>query len=185
MNRSKKTSGILIALLALALGPAAVGDDWQPEAGDRLQGRAAKAIDKMMAKKERSLPYFEDAYAYAVWPGITRVAFGFGGAYGKGLVVEQGEAVGTVSYWQGSSGIQAGAKNFVLILFFKDKQSLDSLKRGEFQFTGQAGIDIATWGAAGTPTYSEGVAVITLTNVGLMAEFSAAGTKYNFKPYGN
>lgn len=44
------------------------------------------------------------------------MASGWGGAYGKGVVVEQGEAVGTVSYWQGSSGIQAGAKNFVLVL---------------------------------------------------------------------
>lgn len=182
MNRSKKTTGVIIALLAVALTPTAIAD-WQAEAGDRLQARAADAVDKMKARVERSLPYFEDAYAYAVWPGITRIALGFGAAYGKGVVVEQGEAVGTVSYWQGSSGIQAGAKNFVLVLFFKDQESLESLKRGEVQFTGQAGVDVATFGAAGTPTYNEGVAIIPMTNIGLMAEFSAAGTKYNYKAY--
>ena len=48
---------------------------------------------------------------------------------------------------------------------------------------GQAGVDVVTDGAAGTPTYNEGVAIIPLTNLGLMAEFSAAGTKYNYKPY--
>ena len=176
MNRRNKIKGIVIALLAAALSPTASAY-WQQE-------RAANAVDRMKAKVERSLTYFEDAYAYAVWPGITRVAFGFGGAYGKGVVVEQDEAVGTVSYWQGSSGIQAGAKNFVLILFFKDRESLESLKRGEIQFTGQAGVDAATWGAAGTPTYNEGVAIIPLTNIGLMAEFSAAGTKYHYKSYG-
>jgi hypothetical protein len=52
------------------------------------------------------------------------------------------------------------------------------------QFTGQAGVDIGTIGIAGTPAYSDGVAIIPLTNIGLMAEFSAAGVKFNFKPYG-
>ena len=175
---------IRLKLLAglLALAPVAAAD-WEADEGDRLQERAERAIERMQAKIERSLPYFADAYAMAVWPGITRVAFGFGGAYGKGVVIEQDEAVGTVSYWQGSSGIQAGAKNFVLILFFKDKQSLEDLKLGKIQFTGQAGVDVATVGAAGTPTYNEGVAIIPLTNLGLMGEFSAAGTKYNYKPY--
>lgn len=182
MTRTNKRTGIVIALLALATSPAAIAN-WQAETGDRLQERAAAAVDKMKTRVERSLPYFEDAYAYAVWPGITRLAFGFGGAYGKGVVVEQDEAVGTVSYWQGSSGIQAGAKNFVMVLFFRDKEALESLQQGKVQFTGQAGVDLATWGAAGTPTYNEGVAIITLTNVGLMAEFSAAGNKFNYKPY--
>ena len=75
------------------------------------------------------------------------------------------------------------AVSFVLILFFKDKETLEDLKLGKIQFTGQAGVDAVTVGAAGTPTYNEGVAIIPLTNLGLMAEFSAAGTKYNYKPY--
>jgi lipid-binding SYLF domain-containing protein len=73
----------------------------------------------------------------------------------------------------------------VLVLFFKDKESLESLKRGEIQFMGQAGVDVVKLTAAGTPTYNEGVAIIPLTNLGLMAEFSAAGTKYNYKAYKN
>ena len=157
--------------------------DWEADEGDRLQERAAAAIERIREKVERSHPYFEDAYAIAVWPGITRVAVGFGGAYGRGVVIEQDEAVGTVSYWQGSSGIQAGAKNFALIIFFKDKATLEGLKLGKIQFTGQAGVDLATVGAAGTPAYNEGVALIPLTNLGLMAEFSAAGVWFNYKPY--
>ncbi|MDJ0916999.1 MAG: lipid-binding SYLF domain-containing protein [Woeseiaceae bacterium] len=157
--------------------------DWEPDSGDRLQERAAKAVTRIKAKVERSQPFFDDAYAVAVWPGITRLAVGFGGAYGKGVVIEQDEAVGTVTYWQGSSGIQAGVKNFTLIIFFKDKESLDGLKRGDFQFTGQAGVDLVTFGASATPAYNQGVAIIALTNLGLMAEFSAAGTFFRFKRY--
>jgi lipid-binding SYLF domain-containing protein len=172
----------IVALLTLTFCAGATAE-WQAEDGNRLQERAEKAIDKVRAEVERSQPYFDNAYAMAVWPGITRVAFGFGGAYGKGVVIEQGKAVGTVKYWQLSSGIQAGAKNFALIIFFKDKEALEGLKRNDTQFTGQAGIDVVTFGAAGTPAYNEGVALIPLTKLGLMAEFSAAGVWFRYKPY--
>ena len=183
MNRKKMMLlRALAVFLIIGLQPAADAQ-WQADPDDKRQTKAARAIDNIKAKVERSHPFFEDAYAYAIWPGITRVAFGFGGAYGRGVVVEQDKAVGTVSYWQFSSGIQAGAKNFSLIVFFKDKESLESLKRNEMQFAGQAGIDVLTMGANGTPTYHESVAIIPLTRLGLMAEFSASGVKYRFKPY--
>ena len=171
----------IVVLLLLALSPGAVAN-WEAEEGNRLQERAEKAITRVRTEVERSHPYFEDAYAMAVWPGITRVAAGFGGAYGKGIVIEQGKAVGTVNYWQFSSGIQAGAKNFALIIFFKDKEALEGLKQNKAQFTGQAGIDVLTFGVAGTPAYNDGVALIPLTNLGLMAEFSAAGVWFRYKP---
>lgn len=180
----KYLAAMLVALLTLGLGTGAAAE-WQAEEGDRLQERAEKAIARVRAEVERSHPYFEDAYAMAVWPGITRVALGFGGAYGKGVVIEQGKAVGTAKYWQFSSGIQAGAKNFTLIIFFKDKAALEGLKRNDTQFTGQAGIDVLTFGVAGTPAYNEGVALIPLTNLGLMGEFSAAGVWFRYKPYGD
>ena len=182
MNVLKLMASGLAAWLLLWPGSTAMAD-WQADPDNKLQVRAAKAIDKVRSEIDRSAPYFEEAYAIAVWPAITRIAFGFGGAYGKGIVIEGDAAVGTVSYWQGSSGIQAGAKNLTMIIFFKDKESLEALKQGKVQFTGQAGIDIATVGIAGTPAYNEGVAIITATNLGLMAEFSAAGVKFNFKPY--
>jgi lipid-binding SYLF domain-containing protein len=182
MTRKSMVLRALIAILLVTLHPVATAE-WQADTSDRLQERAGNAVDRIKMKVERSHSFFEDAYAYAIWPGITRVAFGFGGAYGKGVVVEQDAAVGTVKYWQFSSGIQAGAKNFAMIVFFKDKATLESLQRGEWQFAGQAGVDVVTLGAAGTPAYNEGVAIIPLTNLGLMGEFSASGVKYRYKPY--
>jgi lipid-binding SYLF domain-containing protein len=182
MTGRKGILAVAAALLSLTLNQG-TAEEWQADEGDRLQERAEKAIDRVRTEVERSLPYFEDAYAIAVWPGITRVAAGFGGAYGKGVVIEQGKALGTVKYWQFSSGIQAGAKNFTLIIFFKDKAALEGLKRNDTQFTGQAGIDVLKFGVAGTPAYNEGVALIPLTNLGLMGEFSAAGVWFRFRPY--
>ena len=173
-----RTTLILLILAAIPTASA----DWEADPGDRLQVRAAEAAARIHERIERSHPYFEEAYAYAVWPGITRFGFGFGGAYGKGIVVEQDQAVGRVSYWQFSSGIQAGAKSFAMIVFFRDKEALEGLQRGDWQFAGQAGVDVATVGAHGTPSYHKGVAIIPMTRFGLMGEFAAAGVKYNYKP---
>ena len=57
-------------------------------------------------------------------------------------------------------------------------------KGSELQFMGQAGIAVATVGAAGTPTYDEGVAIVTVTRLGLMAEFSYSGAKFSYEDVG-
>ncbi len=177
-----RNSSKLIAVLAAVAIPAAAFCEWQPDDSDRRQRTAGEAVERLQARLPGTRRYFEDAYGYAVWPTIGRVGLGFGGAYGKGLVVEQHEAIGTSSYWQFSSGIQAGAKTFSLIIFFRDKAALDRFKQGSVQFMGQAGLDLATVGVNGTPGYSEGVAVFALTRLGLMGELSASGVKFGFKP---
>lgn len=88
-------------------------------------------------------------------------------------------------FWQFSSGIQAGAKNFSMFLFFKDKKALEDYKASKLQFLGQAGVAFLQAGAAGTPSYSEGVALVTLNRFGLIAEFSYSGAKFSYKPLAN
>ena len=166
--------------LALAAAPAVA--DWQPYSGDRLQVRAGAALERFRDDVPATTRYFDDAYGYAIWPTITRVGFGFGGAYGKGIVVEADAAVAESAYWQFTSGIQAGAKGFSLIIFFRDKQALDDFRTGAIQFMGQAGVDLATAGISGTPGYSDGVAVFALTRLGLMGEFTVSGVKFNTRP---
>ena len=118
----------------------AAAEAWQPAAGDRLQERAANAIDRVRAKVERSHPYFEDAYAVAVWPGITRIAAGFGGAYGKGKVYQGGKLTGDASLVKVSVGFQAGGQAFSEIIFFQDKRAYDEFTSGDFAFDGPLGF---------------------------------------------
>ena len=47
---------------------------------------------------------------------------------------------------------------------------------------GQAGIALGTLGAAGTPAYNDGVAVVTLTRFGVMGEFTISGARFSYKP---
>jgi len=159
------------------------GAEWQADTSDKQQVKAAKAIEQIRSRIPRSEKYFEEAYAFAILPSVTRIGIGFGGATGKGIVVEGDNVIGKTRFWQFTSGLQAGAKNFSMILFFKDKEALDSFKASKLQFMGQAGIAVATVGIAGTPTYNEGVAILTVTRLGLMGEFSYSGAKFSYKEF--
>jgi lipid-binding SYLF domain-containing protein len=176
--RASTLTAIAICLLAMA-SPAVA--DWQPDPGDARQVKAQAAIQKIKEKVPRSAMYFEQAYGFAILPSITRAAVGFGGAYGKGLVVEGDQLIGTTGFWQFTSGLQLGANNFSMIVFFKDQEALQYFKAREMQFAGQAGLAVATFGVAGTPAYNDGVAIITVTRLGLMAEFSYGGIKFTYK----
>ena len=174
---------LALLLMACVAGlPTSAAADWTAAPGDKVQAKASKAVQAFRDRVPRTEAYFKDAYGYAIFPSITRVGFGFGGAYGKGVVVSGDALIGSTKYWQFTSGIQAGAKNFSMIIFFRDKEALEYYQSGKTQFMGQAGISLATLGAAGTPGYNEGVAVVTMNRFGLMGEFTISGAKFTYDP---
>lgn len=173
---------IVLALASALLAAVPAAADWQADTSSKVELKAGKAIAAFRDRVPRTRAYFEQAYAFAVFPSVTRAGFGFGGAYGRGIVIEADRTIGTSKYWQFTSGIQAGARNFSMIVFFKDRQALEYYQLGKTQFMGQAGLALATVGVAGTPAYNDGVAVVTLTRLGLMGEFTVSGAKFSYKP---
>ena len=174
--------GAAAALAVLLAVSASVRADWTPHADDPRQVNAAAEVAKFRADIPRSERFFEEAYGYAILPSVTRIGLGFGGAYGRGIVVEGDSVIGNASFWQFTSGIQAGGKYFSMIVFFRDQQALEYFKTNRLQFKGQAGLSLATWGVAGTPAYNEGVAIITRNRFGLMGEFTISGAKFRYQP---
>lgn len=171
----------MIFICCLAPGSVAFAD-WEANPADKVEVAAASVIEAFQQRMPRTEPFFDQAYGYAIYPSVTRVGFGFGGAYGRGIVVQGDTAVGTSKYWQFTSGIQAGARNFSMIVFFKDNEALEYFQSGRTQFMGQAGLAFATVGVAGTPGYNEGVAVVTMTRLGLMGEFTISGARFSYEP---
>lgn len=172
-----------IALVLISLTVCAtVSAEWVADPANKKQVASANAITQIKERIPRSQPFFEDAYGIAVFPSVTRFGFGFGGAVGKGYVIEGDGIIGTTRYWQFTSGIQAGVRNFSMVILFKDKEALDYYKQGKAQFLGQAGIAVANKGVAGTPAFNNGVAIFTVTRMGLMAEFTISGAKMTYRP---
>ncbi len=176
----KRNAIVFGAVLGLLLNAAAFAE-WQADTSDKRQAKAATALAQFKDKHPEMQSYFDEAQAYAIIPGITRVAIGFGAAYGRGLVIEGERLIGSTSFSQFSSGLQLGAKYFSMIIFFEHQAALDDYKKSQLQFLGQAGIDLATVGISGTPAYGEGVAIFAITRLGLMAEFSYSGAYFKYK----
>lgn len=181
MSGLHEIRGLRVVAGLLTLLSASAHADWTPEPDDPRQVSAAQEIAKIRAEIPRSERFFDEAYGYAILPSVTRVGFGFGGAYGSGIVVEGDTAIGTASFWQFTSGIQAGGKNFSMIVFFRDRQALEYFKTNRLQFKGQAGLSLATWGVAGTPAYNDGVAIVTRNRFGLMGEFTISGAQFRYR----
>ena len=79
-----------------------------------------------------SAAFFQNSYAYAVFPNIGEAGFLVGGAFGKGRVYVQGQLVGDTTIKQLSVGFQAGGKGYSQIIFFQDKRALDQFESGSF-----------------------------------------------------
>jgi hypothetical protein len=86
-NSVWRLTGIVAIVASLVFSSLAMAD-WQADPNDKKQVKAEAAIARIKEKAPRSAMYFEEAYGFAVLYSITRVAAGFGAAYGKGLVFE-------------------------------------------------------------------------------------------------
>ncbi len=124
--------------------------------------------------------WVDQAHGYAVFPDIGKGGLWVGGAYGRGIVFEQGRPVGRTTLTQGTVGAQIGAQSYSQIIFFRDERALQTFQRENFEFSAQATAVAATSGAAATTSYERGVAVFIMSRGGLMAEATVGGQKFRY-----
>jgi lipid-binding SYLF domain-containing protein len=126
--------------------------------------------------------FFDTAAGYAVFPSVGKGAIGVGGAYGRGELFEGGKPVGYCTLTQASIGLALGGQKYTELIFFETKPALDRFKSGNFAFAAQASAVALKSGTSANAKYSEGVAVFTMGEEGLMYEASIGGQKFNYQP---
>src|SRR5262249_13850750 len=77
-------------------------------------------------------------HGYAVFPEVTKGGLVFGGAYGRGVVYEQGKHIGYADLTQASFGLQAGGQTYSELIVFENKAALDRFEAGQLHFTADA-----------------------------------------------
>ncbi len=85
-------------------------------------------------KAGESAAFFNNSYAYLVFPNVGKGGLGVGAAHGSGRAYEQGKYVGDVKLNQLSVGLQAGGQAFSQMVFFEDKHAFEDFTKGEFEF---------------------------------------------------
>jgi lipid-binding SYLF domain-containing protein len=139
---------------------------------------------RVFEQKDPSIQRFvQGSVGYVVFPSVGKGGFIAGGAHGSGVLFVRGQPVGEASMTQINVGLQVGGESYSQIIFFEDKQTLESFKEGHFALAAGASAVALSAGAAENAEYSKGVAIFTASRSGLMLEASIGGQKFSFEPY--
>jgi lipid-binding SYLF domain-containing protein len=168
----------IAALFFLINVPASAVAGWDPNQAKEAQ----EAIVDFKAADPDLESFFNKAYGYAVFPSVGKAGMGVGGAYGKGIVYEQGKEIGTTTLKQLSMGFEFGGEKYREIIFFQDEKTLSDFKNGNYELGAQASAVALKKGAAKNADFDKGVAVFTQTRGGLMFDVSVGGQKFTFEP---
>lgn len=123
------------------------------EAG-REAREAARVFNQIMAAPDNRIPrdLLDRAHAIAVFPGVTRVAFGVGGRGGDGVISRR-----TSTGWSApaffnlggaSIGAQIGASRTDYVFLFMNEDGLRGLLEDRFELGGEAGVAAGPVGRA-------------------------------------
>ncbi len=176
MDTRTTTRWIASLFLLTLLMSQTVSAGWDPA----KPSEARKAVTEFKEADPSLQRFFESAYAYAVFPTVGKAGFGFGGAYGSGVVFQSGKPIGETSLTQVTIGFQLGGQAYREIIFFRDRLTLEAFKRGNFELSAQASAVAVTVGASADVDFEKGVAVFTLAKGGLMYEASIGGQKFDY-----
>jgi lipid-binding SYLF domain-containing protein len=141
--------------------------------------QTAKNTDSSLQK------FFDTASGYAVFPKVGKGAWVVGGAYGRGMLFQNGQAAGYCSLTQASIGLSAGGAEYTEIIFFETPDAVDKFKAGQFALTAGVRAVALRTGVAANVNYANNVAVFTLGQGGLMVDASVGGQKFSYQGLGS
>ena len=147
-----------------------------------IQQQATSALAKAKAKDPTLADKLNQAAGYAVFPAVGKGAAGVGGAYGRGVLFQNGQPIGYCDLTQASVGLQLGGQKYSEIIAFQTQDALQKFKGGHFALSAQASAVALESGAAANAKYANGVAVFTMDQKGLMYEASIGGQKFGYQP---
>ena len=90
--------------------------------------------------------------------------------------------MGYCTLTQASIGLALGGQAYTELIFFETQAALEKFKTGNFAFAAQASAVALKSGASANAKYTDGVAVFTMGEAGLMYEASIGGQKFNYRP---
>lgn len=116
----------------------------QTDEGARAEN-AASVLSEIMEAPDQSIPnaLLEKAYGIAVIPHVVKGAFGIGGRYGKGLIVQRNADGGWgtplfIEIGGGSFGLQLGVEATDVVMVFTNRDGIQPLLKGKLKIGADA-----------------------------------------------
>ena len=181
MNRYVRTAMVTgVCVLAGACSSYTMSENDKADHYKAMEGRSTAIVDNVKQSSPTLARFIKDSAAYVVFPDVTKGGVGIGGAHGEGTVYQGGKVIGYATLSQGTLGPQLGGQRYTEFVFFRTDADLARFKTGEFTFAAQASAVAAAKGDSVTADYSDGVAVFTRDEEGLMFEAVIGGQKFAF-----
>lgn len=155
-----------------------------PEGRQDLKAAADQTVERMTARDPSLQDLLDRSAGYAVFPTVGKGGAVVGGAYGRGILYQDGAPIGFVDLSQASVGAQLGGQSYSELIVFQSESALNRVKGGPFNVTADMSAVAVTAGAAASAAFNQGVAIFTIPKAGAMLEVSVGGQKINFVPMG-
>jgi lipid-binding SYLF domain-containing protein len=151
-------------------------------AGQRLDSsNAASNALAGFRRDANAAKFFDSAYAWVVFPKITKGAVGLGVASGSGEVYRGGEMVGYATVTSVTVGAQLGGQTFSEIIFFQNSFAFDKFTNDQLVGQASAGAVAGESGGLNMADYNHGVAIFTRNNSGLIVAADVGGQKFEYE----
>ncbi|MDG2423587.1 MAG: hypothetical protein P8M22_06380 [Phycisphaerales bacterium] len=168
-----------LGLVLFGAGCSATPDT--PEARDNLVADAEAAIGTFRDMDPRTNTFFDNAYAYVVFPKITKGGAGIAGAYGRGVAFRDGMMTGYADVTQGTLGAQLGGMSWSEVLFFENRWAFDKFRSNQFAASANASWAGPKEGGTNTLNYSDGVMIFTMDTRGFAVTAAVGGQQYQYE----
>jgi len=146
-----------------------------------LHEEALATIERLQAIHPDLKQLFEKSYGYAVFPSVGRASVAVGVSFGRGIVFERDQPIGSATITGLTLGVQVGGQTFSELMFFPTQHTLENLKHGELAFAANASAVLVKAAASGTTDF-RGVIAKAYSQGGMLLELSLGGQKLSFSP---
>lgn len=171
-----------LALFAL-LFAGCVSAPRAPAQRDSLRQSAEATLGEMIAHNPGIEDVIHEVPAYAVFPSIGKAGFLAGGAYGRGILYEDGIPTGYVSLEQASLGAQLRGESFAELLVLRNAHDIHALKGGHFAPGADLGVVVLTAGAAKAARFDPDANVFVMLRGGPMIDISISEQQLNYSSF--
>jgi lipid-binding SYLF domain-containing protein len=153
-----RSLGLFVAISLTAA--AAYGQKTNKRMADaqRHSQDAARVFNEIMGVRDKAIPkeLLDKAEAIAVFPGVVKAAFVFGGSGGQGVISRRTkngwDAPAFFNLSGGSFGAQIGAQKTDYVLLIMNEEGLKGLLEDKFEMGGEASVAAGTVGRTAAAT---------------------------------
>ena len=147
-----------------------------------IDAKVADALAQFRKEVSGAQGHLDAAKAVLVIPDVKKVGFVIAGQWGTGALQVGGKTVDYYKMTAGSAGFQAGYQEADFVFIFFTQEAVDKFREGEgWTVGGEAGLTLVEVGTAVSADTLKGEAAVagfSFGREGLMAGWSAKGTKF-------